>query len=59
MKLIYRGETFEYTPIHFKTIRKPRAVNWRYRVSDELSNNAESAPAIHSQAGVVNWRWQS
>ncbi|HEY9619882.1 MAG TPA: hypothetical protein V6C78_05915 [Crinalium sp.] len=59
MLLIYRGETFEYTPNRPKAIRKPRAVNWRYRVSEKLSDDVESTTTMYSRAGVVNWRWQS
>jgi hypothetical protein len=58
MQLIYRGQTFNYTPVQPQSTCKPRAVNWRYQVSGEPSADVEFAPSIHSQAGTVNWRWQ-
>jgi hypothetical protein len=58
MQLIYRGQTFKYTPAQIQTIRETRAVNWRYQGSSECSGDVESIPIIFSQAGAVNWRWQ-
>ena len=57
MQLIYRGQTFNYTPAQPQTSRKPRAVNWRYQPNGESLNEVEPT-TIHSQAGAVNWRWQ-
>jgi len=57
MILIYKGETFEYTPPSVKPYRKPRALNWRYQVPGE-TYEATGICAPYSQPRAINWRYR-
>jgi hypothetical protein len=58
MQLIYRGNIYDYTPAEPKSYVKPRALNWRYRVTGESYEFAPvSEPYIQPRA--INWRYQN
>jgi hypothetical protein len=57
MQLIYRGQTFDYTPAIARAVRVPRAVNWRYQRAGE--NCGESKfPLSRTYPTAINWRYQ-
>jgi hypothetical protein len=58
MLLIYRGHTF-HTPLRSpKPYRKPIALNWRYRVSnDRYGDEVRTLPA-YKPPRALNWRWR-
>ncbi len=55
MRLIYGGQTFEYTP-PFKPYRKPRALNWRYQVPGETYGDTRIC-APYRKPRAINWRY--
>ncbi len=60
MQLIYRGEIFDYNPCQVKSVRKPRALNWRYHVPGfvlDQNDGIDSLPQPH-QPCTINWRYQ-
>jgi hypothetical protein len=59
MQLIYRGQTFNYTPAPAPSNRRPRAVNWRYQVEGD-SIGEMSAPSAKSACSLaINWRYRA
>ncbi|HEY9642449.1 MAG TPA: hypothetical protein V6C57_18325 [Coleofasciculaceae cyanobacterium] len=58
MQLIYRGETVAApspTPLVY---RKPRALNWRYRIPGETYGERETAAFVYQAPRAINWRWK-
>ncbi|HEY9620019.1 MAG TPA: hypothetical protein V6C78_06605 [Crinalium sp.] len=57
-QLIYRGETYDYTPSEPHPYRQPRAVNWRFQASGEVYGHVSVPVAVYRQPRAVNWRYQ-
>lgn len=61
MLLIYRGHTFQASVRSPKPYRKPIALNWRYRTSDECCDDEISLRPmrpISKTPRAINWRWR-
>lgn len=60
MQLIYRGHIYDYTPSEPQPYVKPRALNWRYRVSGETYEPAIAPqPQTYVKPRALNWRYQN
>ncbi|NJO42653.1 MAG: hypothetical protein HC865_19055 [Cyanobacteria bacterium RU_5_0] len=58
MKLIYRGHTYNHTPV-IKPYVKARIINWRYCVSAETYTQMHMMiPQPRIQPRTINWRYQ-
>jgi hypothetical protein len=58
MQLIYRGQTFNYTPAPVPAYQPPRGVNWRYQVEGENYGELPKSPAKYACSRAINWRYQ-
>jgi hypothetical protein len=58
MKLIYRAQSYDYTPRPVPPYRKPRAINWRFQVGCETSEGIPRPVPPYRKARAINWRFQ-
>ncbi|NJO39445.1 MAG: hypothetical protein HC769_08960 [Cyanobacteria bacterium CRU_2_1] len=58
VKLIYRAQILEYSPRSIRSVRKPPALNWRYRVAGEAYGETLEPTSHYFRSSVVNWRYQ-
>jgi hypothetical protein len=58
MQLIYRGQTFAYTPTPVATYHKPYALNWRYQVPGETYGDLPRTISPPRPPQGLNWRYQ-
>lgn len=58
MQLIYRGQSFDYTPAATPTYQKPHALNWRYQNKGETYGEIPLSLPSYSQPRGLNWRYQ-
>lgn len=57
MKLIYRAQILDYVPPTPQPYRKPRTLNWRFRVPGETyGENIPIQP--YRKPLALNWRFQ-
>jgi hypothetical protein len=59
MQLIYRAQTFSYTPAQPQPYRKPAALNWRWQVPGEVYGTVQPVTLQYQQPRAINWRWQT
>lgn len=59
MQLIYRGQTFDYTPVSARVVRVPRGVNWRYQVEGENYDRVSRFFVLRAHPVAINWRYQA
>lgn len=59
MQLVYRGQTIQcpVQPVPHST--KPRAMNWRYQVSEGFDEAGLMAAPKHYHPQAMNWRFES
>lgn len=58
MKLIYRGLTFECNPPPIQPYRKPRAMNWRFRMPGETYEDTPRPIQPYRKPRAINWRFR-
>lgn len=58
MQLIYRAQMFRYVARPSVLQQEPRAVNWRYQVTNPIDHSPFQAAQKLREARVFNWRFQ-
>lgn len=58
MKLIYRADVYEYTPLSAQPYVKPRALNWRFQPAGAKFECAPRSVQPYVKPRAINWRFQ-
>jgi hypothetical protein len=58
MRLIYRGQVYEYTPVTSITYQRPPAMNWRFQVTEGAIDPTPRPAPSYRPPRAINWRFQ-
>lgn len=58
MKLIYRANIFDYTPVPIQPYVKPRALNWRFHPPGQKFECTPRPIQPYVKPRAMNWRFQ-
>jgi hypothetical protein len=59
MQLVYRGQTIQCPTQPVSHAVAPRAMNWRYQVSEEVAEPGLVSAPKHYHPQAMNWRFES